>query len=190
MSNELILKTGAVIKPLNRQIKAESGDVLLKIRKALQIKMRWVRAIALSCFLGFVFIQGEIRLWLFSMFLIYEAGRYLMLYKLKALKDVDYTRVTSEVLHAQLHTVKQALKVEQIWGYLIIPISGPFGLIAVNIYKGKSFSMVMGQPNMIYILCGLFLLSLPLIWLAGKMNHIAFGKYIQKLQDNIMQIEA
>lgn len=191
LNDQILLKADTRNAPGIQQIKAESGDVLQRIKKMLKIKMLWARGIALAAFLGFICTHGEIRYWLLGMFLVYESGRYLTIRKTKALrKDVDFSQVTREVLTSQLNLVKQALRIEQIWGYLFIPLSGPFGLMISHLAHGKSFHAILAQPKQIYILIGLALLGIPLIFLAEKMNKTLFSSYISKLQENIRLLEA
>lgn len=191
MNDEVIVNSEAELAAAGQFIKAESAQLLTTLEKNLKMKLMWARLIAVAILIGAYFAHGSMRYWLLAAVLVYELGRYLMVKRMKNLNyEPDYSHNTAELISEQLEVIRKTLKVEEIWGYLIIPFAGPFGYILSGLHKGKTFSGMLAEPNSLFILLAFMGLALLGIALGKKMNRIAFGKYIDKLNTHLEQMQA
>lgn len=191
MNKEVIANSEAELAAEAQVIKAESADTLSLIKKHMRAKLMWGRALSVPVLIAGIFIEAPLKYWLLAFFLVYELLRFLMLRQLKGINyEVNYSEPTRSVLEEQLDMIKKTLRIERIWGYLMLPTAGPVGYIIGQLILGKSLTSVFESPMAPYIFLGLVLLGIPLIYLGEKMNKFAFGKYINKLSTHLKELEA
>ena len=183
-------KSDIELATLSGSIKKESGNLLDTLKKGLDAKMAWARGIGLTALLLAVFAPEHLKYWLVGMFLTYEISRLLMAKKKRALNyKADFSGITRQVIADQLKLVNSALKIEEIWGYIFLPLSGPAGAILYFLHTGKTYQQLISEPKNVYLLIAFLLLGIPGIYIAKKMNYHAFGKHIEKLTKNLQQFE-
>ncbi|WP_316821030.1 hypothetical protein [Pedobacter gandavensis] len=172
------------------ELKTASISVLSLLKKNLYIKFLWARGISISFFIGLIFTDAPLKYCFLALILAYELGIYFAKQQMKTIRyDLNYADATKSVLSEQLQAIKQTLKIERIWGLIMIPFAGPTGFIMIKIAKGKEASELFTDPKMLTIIFLLMLLGIPLIYLAEKMNKVAFGKYLAKLESQLQQME-
>jgi hypothetical protein len=191
MSEEINLKSK--FEPLSdlTAVKADSGSLLKILRHNLKVKGCWGICIALSALAGFVFINGQARYWLLGMFVVYAVIPNLFMWKSIRLaqKEVDVDQATVEVLKDQVKVIRKLLHAERIWGLIVIPLAGPFGLIMSYLLRGKSLEALFAERSLVIIMVVFMILGFPLSLIAERMNKSAFGKYLEKLEDNIKVLQ-
>lgn len=172
------------------ELKSSSISVLSLLKKNLYIKFLWARGISIGFFLGFLFTDAQARYWFLSLILAYELGIYFAKKQMKTIRyDLNYADATKAVLSEQLQAIKQTLKIERIWGFIMMPFAGPMGFIILKLSIGKKAVELFTDPKTLTTILVLMLLGIPLVYLAEKMNKIAFGKYIAKLEGQLQQME-
>lgn len=190
MNEKVMVRLDNELAPDHHYIKKESGNLVDTLKKGLKIKLLWCRGFGLAALIGCIFSDGPVKYWLLGIFVVYELGRYLTVQKMKTLDyHVNYAEVTKEVIAAQLDLIRKTLRIEEVWGYIVLPFAAPLGLILQHLMHGKTFGMLIADPKMRYILIGLLLVGIPAIWLGGKMNNYAFGKHLRKLDEYLQQME-
>jgi hypothetical protein len=191
LSQQVTIRSDMELAAVKNTIRKESSDLLQSLKKSLQYNRLWGRGIGIAALVAAFFAPGQMKYWLFAIFLVYELAQWIRVKDKQAIMqyETDFSGITREVIIQQLELANRILKVQEIWGYIFIPLAGPAGLILQYQYHGKTFAEIIAMPYMIYILPALLLLGIPGIYLGKKMNAYAFGKYISKLQQNLKQFE-
>ncbi|WP_316768558.1 hypothetical protein [Pedobacter frigiditerrae] len=167
---------------LDNQSHSLIGSLLFK----LKWKLRWIRIISLPMLIAAFFIKSDLQYLLLTFFVTYEVCRIFGLVELKKIKTaIDFDSNTKQVLEDNLNTIRRILRMENIFGYLFLPLSGPIGLIAYKLYVHQKFAIVFSLPNLTLqiVLCAL--IGFPFIYLAQKMNDSIFKEPIKDLSDKI-----
>ena len=190
LNQEVIIKSDSELAEFGRTIKRESGNLLDKLQKNVEIKLAWARGIGLVALIIAVFSPAPLNYWLFAIFIVYQLGIFFSIREKNQLRyKADYGGVTRTVITQQLDIIKRILKIEEIWGYVFIPLAGPAGLFLHYLYNGKTLEEIITMPNMAYLLFGLLLLGIPGVYLAKIMNYYAIGKYVARLKENLKQFD-
>lgn len=160
----------------------QSANLLEDVFHKLKWKLRWLRIIDLPVLVAALFLKGNVQIVLVFVFFAYEITRYLMLSHLTKIKlVVDYSLCTTQVLKDYLNALKAILRIEKIFGYIVLPISAPTGLIVVKLYLHNTFYNIFLLPNFTIQLLVACLIGIPLILIANKMNNRLFAKPINDL---------
>lgn len=170
---------------LDNQSHSLIGSLLFK----LKWKLRWIRIISAPMLVAAFFIKSDLQFLLIAFFVIYELCRILGLAELKKIKTaIDFDSNTKQVLEDNLKAIRRILRMENIFGYLFLPLSGPIGLIAYKLYVHQKFAIVFSLPNLTLqiVLCAL--IGIPFIYLAQKMNNSIFKEPIKDLNDKIKEL--
>ena len=161
------------------------GSLLFK----LKWKLRWIRIISLPMLIAAFFIKSDLQYLLLAFFITYESCRVLGMIELKKIKTtIDFNSSTKQVLEDNLKAISRILKMENRFGYIFLPLSGPIGLIAYKLYVHQKFAIVFGLPNLPLqiVLCAL--IGIPFIYLAQKMNDSIFKEPIEDLSNKIIEL--
>lgn len=186
MSSEIVSKeTLPLLSENNKQQK--SNHLLDDLKFKLKWKLRWIRIIDIPILLFALLTKGDLQLVLIGFFLSYEICRWLMIGQLNKFKAVvDYSLNTKQVLEETLASLTQILKVENIFGYIFLPITGPIGLMAAKLYHHQTFENVFNLPNVYLQLAISILVSIPILLLAKKANNYLFEARIKELKSKIL----
>lgn len=172
------------------EIKKESKGIFETLYKNLNYKLMYIRIFSLISLVLSILTSGTLRYFLIGFFIAYELGRITVSQLIKSLpSSPDYDKVTKELLTTQLTIIKRILKIEQLWGFIFIPLSGISGLIIYQLLLGKTFTTIIYAPNFIYKLLLCLFLSFGAIMLACKLNKIAFSKQLSKITENLSDLE-
>lgn len=160
------------------------NDVYFK----LKWKLRWLRIIDLPILAAALVFRGDLQLVLIAIFLTYEITRYFMVVQLDKIKGVvDYSLNTKQVLEENLAALTSILKIENIFGYIFIPISVPLGSLIYKLYRFESFENAFNQFSLSHLI-PFILISVGLIFLAKKMNNLIFKQPILDLKTKIEEL--
>jgi len=161
------------------------GDIMFK----LNWKMRWIRMISLPMLIAAFFIQTDLRYLLIAFFITYEVCRILGINELKNIKTaIDFNSNTKQVLEDNLKAIKSILRMENVFGYIFLPLSGPIGWIAYKLYAHQNLETVIGLPNLSWQLVLCTLIGVPFIFIAQKMNDSIFKAPIKELESKILEL--
>lgn len=174
-------------------IKKESVSTIAELKKRLKVKIMWIvffiaLFIGIACFnmqnIGVVTIMACATLC--------YAGGFIALYqeykKMGTAKLFDTTALQS--MQFNLDLIKSALKKEYIFGLITFPFAVLAGLMMSDLFKGltlaESFDKMVtyqsvGTGIVIMIVVG---------YIAYRMNKVAFGKQINKLEEQISQLNS
>ena len=161
------------------------------LQTKLKWKLNWLSVISLMFLLTAIFINSELKYLLLALCVIYYVvsalGR-INLRKISTTIKVDSN--TKQVLETNLSAVKRILRMENIFGYILLPISGPIGLLGYRLFLHERFETVLNLPSF-PLQIGLFLLiGIPLIWVTKKMNERIFKMPINNLSEKINQLSS
>jgi len=168
-----------------------SKDLLQDLIFKLKWKLRWVRIIDLPILLIALFADGDLKILLLSVFLLYEVFRYFGAREFQKIRTgVDYTSSTKEVLENNLKAISKILAIENIWGYVTAPIAGPIGFLCYKLTIHYSFANVFELPNIYLHLVLLAPLGILIIVLGNLMNRSIFKKQIENLKLKIEELSS
>lgn len=181
ISAEIIVKDSNAHTTL--QLDAQSNSLMQSLLFKLKWKLRWIRIIDLPLLATAFFVQGDLQIILVAMFLTYEIFRAFAIHAFKQIKTgVDYSSNTKKLLQDNIKAVKQILRIENIYGYVFLPLAGPSGLLACRLYVHQSFENVWHLPNFFLQMGLLVFIGIPLIFIAKKMNGSLFNQHLKDLE--------
>ena len=160
------------------------NDVYFK----LKWKLRWLRIIDIPILVAALIFRGDLQYVLIAVFLAYEVTRYFMVKELNKIKGVvDYSLNTKQVLEENLAALTNILKIENVFGYIFIPLSVPLGSLVYKLYRYHSFENAFNHFSFSHII-PYIIISVGLIFLAKKMNNFIFKQPIIDLKSKIDQL--
>lgn len=168
----------------------QSGNVLSNVIFKLKWKLRWIRIINLPVLIAALFLKGDLQTLLIAFFVIYESFYWIALHQFNNIKtSVDYTSTTKVVLENNLKAIKSILNIENLFGYIFIPIAGPTGWLAAKLVVHHDFERVFKLPNFTMQIIITTLIGLPLILLAKKINQRLFSTHLRQLKIKIQELK-
>ena len=187
LNAELLNKEAAVIETYRLDSRSHSliGDILFK----LKWKLRWIRIINIPMLIAALFIKNDLQFLLIAVFITYEMCRFFGLREFQKIKTaIDFNSTTKQVLADNLKSIQRILRMENLFGYAFLPISGPIGWIAYKLYVHQNLETVIGLPNLSWQLLLCMLVSIPFIFIAQKMNDSIFKTPIKELESKILAL--
>ena len=172
----------------------QSTGTLQKIRKNLRINMYWGVAVCLL----YVWVICKYHLWqvqaamgvvlAFSLWAVYSAWAE---YK-KLGPDVSASNSLLDELKRHHKSLQNWISVQKKVALFIYPISAAGGfMLGGFIGSGKPVAVFMGKPIVVIILIVVIVILVPLCHLLAKwMFKLSFGKCLDKLSQNIRELEA
>lgn len=171
-------------------IRKESKGLFETLIKNLNHKMTWIRVMSIPVLIGAFFAAAPLKYLLIAVFVVYEIGRMLSIRSIKKINtQIDYAAITRTMLTQQIAIIKQVLRIEKIWGAIFIPLAAPVGYIGSRLMQHKNRWDIWHQWAPGYIIGGWLILIALCFLLANWMNKIAFGNYLQKLNNQLAQLE-
>lgn len=171
------------------QLDAKSHSLMQDLMFKLKWKLRWIRILDLPILAGALFFRGDFQILLLAIFITYEVFLAFGAMEFNKIKTgVDYSSSTKQVLEANLKAVRRILRLENIFGHIFIPLSGPTGLLAYLLYKYQSFEQVLQRPNFLLQMGIMVLIGIPLIYIGRKMNNSIFSAPIKDLSKKIEEL--
>jgi hypothetical protein len=191
MSEEINLKGDLLPSVDKAAVRADANNVLRNLKRNLRIKGWWGMAIATAALIGFIVVSGEAKYWLLGVFVVYGIIPYVLMGKSLSLsrRDIDLSQATVGVLSDQAKVIKAVLRGDRIWEYIVIPLYGPCGLITSSLLLGNTLEGIFSATPLIIIMVICLVGGIPLARWSVKMNYRVFGKYLEKLEDNITVLQ-
>ncbi len=120
----------------------------------------------------------------------YIIGDILLWQEYLALKQhIDMMSNLLENMVAVRDKIKSVIKYEQLIGLALYPISVVAGLL-LGMSVGKENPVIMDKTSDWVVMVVSILIIVPIShWAAKAMNKKAFGKYLDKLENNIIELE-
>lgn len=161
------------------------GDILFK----LKWKLRWIRIINIPMLIAALFIKNDLQFLLLAVFIIYEMCRFFGQREFQKIKTaIDFNTTTKRVLEDNLKSIQRILRMENLFGYAFLPISGPIGWLAYKLYIHQDIATVFSLPNLSWQLFICMLVGIPFIYIAQKMNDSIFKQPIAALESKINEL--
>lgn len=170
----------------------KSTGTMETLRKRLLYKMIWVVFFIVTFIAMLIFTPANVVINLIFgiailFYLIGAAGLYRYYHKMGAELSGE---TTLGVLKKNYRLVKDALNFESVLMYPLIPFMLVGGMILPGLLDGQELSNIVGNNKFVVImLIGLAVLVPMFIWVSKKMNKLAYGSYMDKLQDHIQEME-
>jgi len=175
-----------------KAIQLESTSTIAELKKRLGQKINWI----------VFFIIGFLAIAAFNysnIGVIAIMGVSILLYGVAyiALKQ-EHNRLGNmeSASHSILNTLKEnreailsALNKERIFGVISLPIMMVVGLSLKPLQRGESFADIFSTNYSVLMILGFVVLVLVLAVGAEKMNKMAFGAQITKLEEQIRELE-
>lgn len=187
LNAELLNKEAAVIETYRLDIRSHSliGDILFK----LKWKLRWIRIINIPMLIAALFIKNDLQFLLIAVFITYEMCRFFGLREFQKIKTaIDFNSTTKQVLEDNLKSIQRILRMENLFGYVFLPISGPIGWVAYKLYVYGDIATVISLQNLSWQLFICMLVGIPFIFIAQKMNDSIFKTPIKELESKILAL--
>jgi hypothetical protein len=174
-------------------IKMESHSSIAELKLRLKYKLYWsafFTAAFIAALLVFLTNQDMVTL-LVPGITAYLIG-FIMLY-------VKYRKVGEglprsgdilESLKYNANQIKSVLRFEKTWGMIIFIPAIMMGILAGRVLGGHSLASCFQDPKILTIMLVAIVVFTPLlIWSSHMMNKFAFGKHLEKLENNIVKME-
>lgn len=160
------------------------GSLLFK----LKWKLRWIRIIDLPILAMALFLKGDIQLLLIGFFLSYELFRFFAVKEFNKIKTgINYGSTTLEVLQNNLKAVNTILKIENIFGYIFLPITAPLGALFSKLFRYHTFENALNHMSISHLI-PFIVVSFALIRVVKRMNDSIFKEPIKELESKIKEL--
>jgi hypothetical protein len=174
-------------------IHKDSNSTISTLKKSLKVKIMWViEFITLfSTWMLFSLDRPELLMIIGAINVSYFVALILLISQYKKMdSELDITGNTLSIMKRNLKLISKALKIEQTWGLLTLPSAIIVGVLISRHYNGYTIMDTFSDPSYLLKIIIMMIVILPLAYImTNKMNKIAFGKYIDKLKENITRME-
>ncbi len=174
-------------------LKQKSTLDIDKLKKGLGIKILW----CCGFLVGFVVLMLlnlenieflKVMAVATSLYLLAAVIMYLEYKKMKSMPGMDDNVL--ELMKHNLKAITSALKMERIWGFFVMPLAVPGGILISNTLKGNSIMETLQDRQQLMVALVAMIVVVPLMGLiTEKMNNSAFGTQIKSLKENIIKME-
>lgn len=187
-SNSLINKEEIMIA-----IKMESHSSIAELKRRLKYKLYWSAGFTILFAIIFMFFLGnsDMMMLLGIGITAYAIGFIGMFFKYKQVQEgIPESGDILESMKYNAKMIKSVLNMEKIWGLIVFIPAIMMGILAGRVMDGYSLASCFQDPKILSIILGAVLIFTPLlIWSSHKMNKFAFGKHLEKLENNIVKME-
>ena len=174
-------------------IKKESKDAISILKNRLIKKLYWA-IFFLVCF-SFVLAGNyeniDLALIISSFIVYYLINVAYLIFQIRNLSSgIDLGMEPLNVLKVYLKTFKDTFAAVNTFFLLFVPVSIPAGLLLLDIYNGIEIIAIISSSTFLIKTAILVVILTPLaIYINKKMNQIAFGEYLEKLEQNVVKLE-
>ena len=176
---------------IKKSINTKSIGMMNSIIKKVLTKFYWCLLFTILIGIAIPFVQpisGQILLLI--MFAAYVVGDVLLYLEYQELKKfVDMSLDLQSGLREFEKRVKKVLKYEELIGLAIYPISVTAGFLIGFAASAEPDEFMSEPKDWIALMVVIGLMVPGANWLAKWMNKKAFGKVLEQLQSNIIEIE-
>ena len=173
-------------------IQLESTSTIAELKKRLGYKINWIIFFIISFLTVAAFHYSNIGIIAIMCLatIVYGLGYVVIKQEHRKLVNHDEANLSVlDTLKANRQAIASALNKERLFGIFALPIMLVVGVSFSALKKGESFADIFARE---YSLIGILVVVFLIIILgfgAEKMNKIGFGVYIQKLDDQIKDLE-
>ena len=186
--NQTVIKKEEIMKA----IQLESTSTIAEIKKSLRQKINWAKCFVLM----FAIIAalnysntGIISLMALAA-LVYVLGIVLMGGEYAKMNpDINASNSILEAMKDNLAAIKSALQKERIFGLIAVPIMMVVGLSYSKLKEGQTFTEILSSEYSMISMVLYVVLIIALGVGAEKMNKMAFGSQITKLERQIKELD-
>lgn len=175
-----------------KAIQLESTSTIAAIKNGLRQKINWAKFFA-GLFVGIaayhynntgIVILMSVATLVYLMGIVSLRGEYA-----KMNLEINSTSSVLEGMKSNLNAIKSALNKERLFGFLALPVMLVVGLSFSKLKEGEGFAEIFAREYSLIAILVLIGLLLFLGLGAEKMNKIAFGGHISKLENQIKELE-
>lgn len=175
-----------------KAIKLESTSTIAAIKKGLKQKINWAKFFA-GLFVGVALVNysnvGVVALMTIAT-IVYLLGVISLTGEYKKMNlDIDSDDSVLENMKINLNAIKSALSKERIFGILAFPVMLVVGLTFTKLRNGENILDILSPQYSLVAIMVLIVMILLLGFGAEKMNKMAFGGHISKLENQIRDLE-
>ena len=175
-----------------RAIQKESNSTIAALKKNLGQKINWIKL-----FIGLFILAAALNysnvgiISIMGVATMLYLGAWVMLKgEYNKLGKQEYqNRSILETLKANRTAIESALNMERTWGVIALPIMMIIGMSYNSFKKGDTFSDIFSSQYSILTVLFFICIVLVAAVAAEKMNKIAFGPQIEKLEEQIKALE-
>lgn len=174
-------------------IKMESQSSIAELKKRIKYKLFWAAGFTLlfTIILLFFLDNANMILLIGIGIAAYAIGFIAMYIKYKQINDnISNSSDILESMKYNARMIKSVLRLEKTWGLIFFIPAITMGILTGRILDGYSLAACFQNPKILTVILVAVLIFMPLlIWVSNKMNKIAFGKHLEKLETNIIKME-
>lgn len=170
-----------------------SQSSITELKKRLKYKLFWAGGFIIAFGTALLFSLGnaDMAILLGIGTTAYVIGFIPMYIKYKQISDdIKGSENILKFIKENVKLIKSVLRLESIWGMIIFTPAILMGILGGRVMDGWTLSECLQDTKTLTISIISILVFTPLlIWSANKMNKIAFGNYLKKLEENIIKME-
>jgi hypothetical protein len=175
---------------LDKALKKESNDPLIRLRKNIGIKLIWIAGFSLLFLLLIVTTDKFYNRILISPLLItYMAGLALIYGQYRILNFVDKSQNMKHILKSYYHRISRIQKYELRVALFLYPISVTAGFVYGFTIEKSAEEILTNQTVWMTLIAANVILIPACYFLAKWMDRKAYGKYLDRLKEDIEQLE-
>lgn len=172
------------------QLDEKSHNLMQSLLFKLKWKLRWIRIIDIPILIAAFLTEGDLRLVLIGIFLVYEIAGFAVRFQFRKIKTaVDYGSNTKKVINDNYLAIRKILGGETLWAYIFIPVAGPIGHIVFRLTKTNDLIQIFQSQKILMHLFVSVLVSIPFIFIGKRMNDSIFKKPLEELNEKLMDLE-
>ena len=175
---------------LDKALKKESCDPLIRLRKNIGIKLLWIAGFSLM-FLTLIITTDKVynRILISPLLIAYVIGLALIYGQYRILNFVDKSQNLDYILKAYYYRIKRIQQYELKVAIFLYPISITAGFVYGFSMK-RSAEEILTDYRVLTILIVTNVILIPVCYfLARWMDRRAYGRYLDRLKEDMDQIE-
>ncbi len=176
-----------------KALKQKSSLDINKLKKGLGIKILWCCGFLVSFFVLMLLNLDKVEFLkvmsvAVALYVLAAVIMYIEYRKMDSLSRMDDSVL--ELMRHNLKAITSALRMERIWGFFVMPLAVPGGILISSTLKGNSIMETLQDRQQLMVALVALIAVVPLMGLlTEKMNKSAFGAQIASLQENIIKME-
>ncbi|MFP4342725.1 MAG: hypothetical protein ACLFQO_19935 [Cyclobacteriaceae bacterium] len=176
---------------LDKALKKESTDPLIKLRKNIGIKLLWMVG-SILLFLTLIVTTDQIynRFLISPLLLAYVVGLALIYGQYRILNFVDKSQSMKYILESYYHRIRRIQQYELRVALFLYPVSITAGFV-YGFTIEKSAEEILSNSKVWMTLIAANIVLIPACYLLARwMDQKAYGQYLDRLKEDIEQLEA
>ena len=174
-------------------IKMDSKTNISQLKKRLKYKLFWSGGFIIAFGTALLFTLGNADMAMLLGFgtTAYVIGFIPMYIKYKQIdEDINGSENILKSIKENVKLIKSVLRLESIWGMIIFTPAILMGILGGRVLEGWTLlECLQDTKTLIISIISILVFTPLLIWSSNKMNKIAFGTYLRKLEESIVKME-